>query len=99
VLTRRGGTFASRVAASLDCCVGLDDLVVAGAAQYEELAVALAADRGRLAGLRERLAAALPTTPLFDASGFARDIEHLYARMHARRRAGLAPADLAPEPG
>ena len=98
VLTRRGGTFASRVAASLDRCVGLDDLVVAGASQYEELAVALAEDRGRLARLRERLAAALPTTPLFDASGFARDIEHLYARMHARRLAGLAPADLAAEP-
>nr|HET7858153.1 tetratricopeptide repeat protein [Caldimonas sp.] len=98
VLTLRGGTFASRVAASLDRCVGLDELVVADAAQYEELAVALAEDRARLATLRTALAAALPTTTLFDAARFARDIEHLYARMHARRLAGLAPADLAAEP-
>ena len=35
VLTRRGATFASRVAASLDRSVGLDALVVASAAEYE----------------------------------------------------------------
>jgi predicted O-linked N-acetylglucosamine transferase (SPINDLY family) len=98
VLTLRGGTFASRVAASLDHCVGLDALVVATVAEYEELAVALAEDRARLAALREALAAALPTTPLFDAARFARELEHLYARMHARRIAGLGPVDLAPEP-
>ena len=98
VLTLRGGTFASRVAASLDHCVGLDALVVATVAEYEELAVALAEDRARLAALREALAAALRTTPLFDAARFARELEHLYARMHARRIAGLGPVDLAPEP-
>jgi predicted O-linked N-acetylglucosamine transferase (SPINDLY family) len=97
LLTLRGGTFASRVAASLDHSVGFDALVTASVSEYEELAVALAADRARLAALRKTLAAALPTTPLFDAARFARDIEHLYARMHARRLAGLAPADLAPE--
>jgi protein O-GlcNAc transferase len=99
LLTLRGGTFASRVAASLDHSVGFDALVTASVSEYEELAVALAEDRARLAALREALAAVLPTTPLFDAARFARDIEHLYGRMHARRLAGLAPADLAPEPG
>jgi predicted O-linked N-acetylglucosamine transferase (SPINDLY family) len=98
VLTLRGGTFASRVAASLDHCVGLEALIVATVVEYEELAVALAEDRARLAALRAALAAALPTTPLFDAARFARDLEHLYARMLARRRAGLGPDDLAPEP-
>ena len=97
LLTLRGGTFASRVAASLDHSVGFDALVTASVSEYEELAVALAEDRARLAALREALAAVLPTTPLFDAARFARDIEHLYGRMHARRLAGLAPADLAPE--
>jgi len=97
VLTLRGGTFAARVAASLDRSVGLDALVVASVAEYEELAVALAGDRARLAALRAALASALPTTPLFDAARFARDIERLYVRMHERRLAGLAPADLAPE--
>ena len=96
VLTVRGGTFAARVAASLDRSVGLDALVAAGAAQYEETAAALAADPARLAALRAALASALPTAPLFDAERFARDIERLYVRMHDRRLAGLAPADLAP---
>ncbi|MBV9889763.1 MAG: hypothetical protein JO090_02610, partial [Rhizobacter sp.] len=97
VLTLRGGTFASRVAASLDASAGLDALVVKSAAAYEELAFALAGDRARLTALRDALVAALPTTSLFDAANFARDIERLYARMHARRVAGLAPVDLAPE--
>src|SRR4029079_562229 len=97
VLTVRGGTFAARVAASLDHSVGLHALVVGTAAQYEDAAVALAEDRARLAALRSALASGLPTAPLFDAARFARAIDVRYVRMHERRLAGLAPADLAPE--
>jgi len=94
VLTRHGDTFASRVAASLCHSVGLDELVMASAAAYEETALVLVRDRARLAALRERLAKALPNAPLFDAARFARDLERLYAEMHRRARAGLAPAHL-----
>ncbi len=96
VLTRRGATFASRVAASLCRSVGLDDCVTEDVATYEATALALARDPARLATVHERLAAALPTAPLFDAAAFTRDLERLYAAMHARRGAGLPPAHLGP---
>ena len=96
VLTRRGATFASRVAASLCRSVGLDDCVTADAQSYEATALALAHDPARLAAVRERLAEALPTAPLFDVAAFTRDLERLYAAMHARRGAGLPPAHLGP---
>ncbi|HEX4235203.1 MAG TPA: tetratricopeptide repeat protein [Caldimonas sp.] len=94
VLTRRGDTFASRVAASLCQSVGLAALVVASAPAYEATALALATDPRRLAALRETLAGALPTAPLFDAARFAHDIERLYIAVDERRRAGLAPVHL-----
>ncbi|HEV7576470.1 MAG TPA: tetratricopeptide repeat protein [Caldimonas sp.] len=94
VLTRLGPTFASRVAASLVRSVGLDELVTASVAAYEATALALATDPARLQSIRNRLAATLPTAALFDVNGFARDLEQLYAAMHARRRAGLPPVHL-----
>ncbi len=94
VLTRLGTTFASRVAASLDRSVGLDDLVMASAADYEAAALALATDPAWLQSIRDRLAAALPGAALFDAAGFARDLEQLYIAMHERQRAGLPPRHL-----
>jgi hypothetical protein len=33
---------------------------------------------------------------LFDVAAFTRDLERLYAAMHARRRAGLPPTHLGP---
>ena len=96
VLTRRGATFASRVAASLCRSVGLDDCVTEDVPTYEATALALAHDPVHLATVQERLAAALPTAPLFDVAAFTRDLERLYAAMHARRGAGLPPAHLGP---
>jgi predicted O-linked N-acetylglucosamine transferase (SPINDLY family) len=94
VLTRCGDTFAARVAASLCRAIGLDALVVESTEAYEKTALALAAEPLRLVALRDALAAALPTAPLFDAARFAHDIERLYITMHERRRAGLAPVHL-----
>ena len=94
VLTRLGPTFASRVAASLDRSVGLDELVTASVDDYEATALGLATDPARLRALRDRLAAALPTAALFDAAGFARDLEQIYVAMHERQRAGLPPCHI-----
>ncbi|MBY0510423.1 MAG: hypothetical protein K2P94_09740, partial [Rhodospirillaceae bacterium] len=91
VLTRKGAAFAGRVAASLLTAVGLPELIVATAAEYERLAVTLAADSNRLAQLRRKLAANRATAPLFDTPRFARHLEEAYARMHARHHAGLPP--------
>jgi predicted O-linked N-acetylglucosamine transferase (SPINDLY family) len=83
VLTRRGTTFASRVASSLLTAAGLPELITESWDDYESLALALARDPVRLDGLRQTLAAARATAPLFDTQRLARDLEALYIKMLA----------------
>lgn len=93
VLTRTGGPFIARVAASLLTALGLADLVTADLPAYEALALALARDPARMAGVRGRLAAArtLPGGP-FDTAAFCRRLEAAYVRMADRARTHLPPA-------
>ncbi len=85
MLTCAGETFPSRVAGSLLGAVGLPELVTTSLAEYEALAIQLAADRDRLTGLRERLRRNRLTFPLFDSRRFARHLEEAYAAMWERR--------------
>lgn len=78
VLTCRGGTFPGRVAASLLSAIGMEELVTASLAEYEDLALALAHDPARLEGLKRKLAAGRSTAPLFDSPRFARNLEAAY---------------------
>jgi predicted O-linked N-acetylglucosamine transferase (SPINDLY family) len=97
VLTCAGRSYAGRVGASLLAAVGLPELVTHTPAEYEATAIALAADRPRLAALRERLVQARTTAPLFDTVRFTRNLESALEAMHARRRAGLPPDHLRAE--
>ncbi len=81
VLTQPGETFTGRVAASLLKAVGLPELVVSTAAEYEAMAIALATDPARLQALKDRLAANRATAPLFDIALFTRNIEAAYVQM------------------
>ncbi len=85
VLTRKGGSYAARVAASQLQAVGLPELVTETAEEYEALAIVLAGDSARLKSLRSRLADNRATAPLFDTQRFARNIEAVYARILADR--------------
>jgi len=81
IVTMKGASFASRVAASLLAAVGLSDLVTEDIHQYENLALALAKDPTRLKTVRERLGIARATAPLFNPVRFASDLEELYRNM------------------
>jgi len=84
VLSCRGSTFPGRVGASLLHALGLaDELLVQDASAYEARAIELARDPARLAQLRERLAQARTTAPLFDTPAFARALEQAYEAMLA----------------
>lgn len=91
VLTCLGATFAGRVAASMLRAVGLPELIAPSLDDYERLAIALAADRERLAEIRARLARNRLTKPLFDTALFTRRMEAAFTAMHARHQAGLPP--------
>lgn len=91
VLTCPGATFAGRVAASMLRAVGLPELIAPSLDEYERLAIALAADQGRLAEIRTRLAGNRLTKPLFDTALFTRRMEAAFTAMHTRHQAGLPP--------
>ncbi|CAO3459838.1 O-linked N-acetylglucosamine transferase, SPINDLY family protein [Azospirillum largimobile] len=91
VVTCLGGTFASRVAASLLNAAGLPDTITRSLAEYEELAVALAGDPTRRAGFRKRLENGRMTAPLFDSHRFTRNLERAYQVMWSLHKAGKPP--------
>jgi len=95
VVAVAGRGFAARMSASLLHAVGLPELAVPDLDAYRALAVALAADRPRLAALRARLAANVATMPLFDTPRFVAGLEAAYRAMWARAEAGLPPAAIA----
>lgn len=92
LVTCRGQTFASRVAASLLKATGLPELITDSLEAYEALALALATDPVRLGEPRARLASQREAALLFDTDLTRRHIEAAYATAHERQRAGLPPA-------
>jgi predicted O-linked N-acetylglucosamine transferase (SPINDLY family) len=95
VLTLMGESFAARVAGSLLNALNLPELIANTREQYEAMAIELASNPGRLAQLRERLAANKSTAPLFDTTLLTRHIERAYEQMYERHQAGLAPAHIS----
>lgn len=91
VLTVPGRGYAARVGASVCHAVGLSEMVAASRADYERLALELAADPARLGAIRARLAHDRTVMPLFDSARFTRHIEAAYAQAHDRHWTGLAP--------
>ena len=98
VISCRGTTFPGRVCASLLSAAGLGDLVTTTVAEYENLAVALASDPARLAGVRARTRAAR-TSPLFDTARYTRHLEQAFSTMREISLAGEAPRAFAVDPG
>jgi len=98
VVTLRGSNFAGRVSESLLRAVGLPELVCDSPQAYVDQVCELAALPERRGVLRARLAQARDDAPLYDAKGFARDLEALYERMWGRHRAGLSPEALTAKP-
>jgi predicted O-linked N-acetylglucosamine transferase (SPINDLY family) len=86
LLTMRGETFASRVAASLLEAVEMPELITNSPSAYESLAMELATDRERVAELRQRLDVQRTSCPLFDTAHFTRDLESAYLTIWERHQ-------------
>jgi predicted O-linked N-acetylglucosamine transferase (SPINDLY family) len=98
LLTCVGELFAGRVAGSLLKAIELPELIVSNQEQYEELAVELAHDSGRLRKVRQKLAANRLTTKLFDTKLFAKNLERGYVKILERYHDGLPPEHTYVEP-
>lgn len=94
VLTCTGDAFAGRVAASLLRAIGLPELITATPAEYEELAVRLAADPPLLASIKQKLALNRAAAPLFDTRRFTRSLERAYIQMVTGYRSGVQATDI-----
>jgi predicted O-linked N-acetylglucosamine transferase (SPINDLY family) len=94
VLTLRGRSFASRMAASVLNAAGLQELVTDTPEAFEATAVALGRDPQRLQALKERLRQEMPRSPLFDPARFTRTLESALQRMFDRALQGLPPRHL-----
>ena len=81
LVTLRGETFASRVAASLLSAVGLPELVCDDVAGYVAKALALARDPAERARLRVHLEGAGRASALFDTAATTRALEAAYLQM------------------
>jgi len=92
VVTVAGANFPGRVAASLLHAIGMPDLIAASLKDYEQLALTLARNPDRLAGIRDELARKRRTYSLFDTASFTRGLETAYATMWDRWQRGLSPA-------
>ena len=94
VLTCRGQTFASRVAASLLTAIRLPELITMTVEDYESLAIELARQPEKLAIIKRKLTDNRLTTPLFDTKLFTKHIEAAYMAMYERHQADLMPDDI-----
>ena len=95
IITCLGEQFDGRVAASLLRTLGLPELVTHSMQDYESLALALARDPARLAGLRAGLAEKRLTSPLYHTGLFRKSIETAFLRMTQLSSQGLAPQSFA----
>ena len=98
VLTCIGDTFAGRVAASALTALGMPELIVETLDEYEFLALSLARDAQRLAGLRNKIGSNRNTALLFDTERFTRQIEAAYDTMQQRALRGELPEAFTVDP-
>jgi predicted O-linked N-acetylglucosamine transferase (SPINDLY family) len=95
IVTCAGDTFPARVAGSILNAAGLQELVTRDLDEYFELALALASDPGKLAQLKQRLAANRSTTALFGIGAYTRNLETLFDRMWRKYRKGERPGAIS----
>lgn len=85
VVTLAGERILERYGVALLSAVGFADGIARSIDEYVDRAVALAADRRRLATLRAGLGRRMRASPLCDAPTFARSLEEAYRRMWRER--------------
>ncbi|MGC4025717.1 MAG: tetratricopeptide repeat protein [Mesorhizobium sp.] len=91
LVTRKGTTFVSRVAASLLTTHGFPELITHSQEEYFQLALELAQNTERRMELKSRLESVRMNSPLFDTVRFTRDLENLYRAIIANHN---LPSDL-----
>jgi predicted O-linked N-acetylglucosamine transferase (SPINDLY family) len=91
VLSLKGESFSSRVAASLLTAMEMPELIVETSEEYEAKAIELASDTKKMLAIRKKLERNKLTSKLFDTEEFVKNLENIYKKMNNRRLQGLGP--------
>jgi predicted O-linked N-acetylglucosamine transferase (SPINDLY family) len=91
VLTLKGESFVSRVAASLLSAIDLPELITTTIEDYQHQAIQLALNPDRLKEIKIKLKINRETTALFDTLGFTKNLEKVYRKMIERQNSDLLP--------
>ena len=91
VLTAPGGTFASRVGASLVNAAGLPELIARDARDYVDIAIRLGSDRAQCLALKRKLAANKSSALFFDGRRIVAELEAVYLEMWRQHAEGKPP--------
>jgi len=84
VVTLAGGNFCQRMGASILGGIGLPELVAQSSEEYVTIVTTLAADRARLAALKQGLRTRLAASALGDPTRYTRNLEAAYRRLWRR---------------
>jgi predicted O-linked N-acetylglucosamine transferase (SPINDLY family) len=91
VITCKGESFASRVAASLLTAMDLPELITDTQDDYTALAINLATHPAKLDALKQKVAANRQATSLFDTPRFVSRLESAFVTMQERYLKDLPP--------
>lgn len=82
IVTLCGQSFASRVAASILTAVNMTDLITNNLDDFKRLSIKLGTDKEYLQKIKNRLSQSIPQSPLFDSTGFTKDLEAIYSSLN-----------------
>ncbi len=94
VLTQKGRSFASRMAASLLKALDLPELITENQQDFEVLAIDFAKNSKKLDAVKTKLTNNLKSSPLYNTKLFAQHIESAYKAIYQRYQSDLAPEDI-----
>jgi predicted O-linked N-acetylglucosamine transferase (SPINDLY family) len=94
LLTLRGKSFASRVAASLLKAINVPELITSSQEEYEQLAVELGSDAKKLGIIKNKIIEGVKSSSLFNTKEFSRDIEAGYLKAYEAYKMGKVLSDI-----
>lgn len=78
IITKKGKSFASRVAASILNEVKLNELIVSSDEDYKNLAISLAKNKNQYKKIKSNLSKSILNSSLFDNKKFTKSLEDIY---------------------
>ncbi len=94
VLTLKGNSFASRVAASLLNTIKLDELIVTNIEDYKKLAIKIYNEKSYLNEIKKKININKKDSNLFKTEIYTKNIERAYKKVHQNYLDGIKPQNL-----